>query len=59
MILVDVGLIESKALSVSGDRAFDAAKILLCFFVWPTMSILQKILNPVLLLRLIPGRSLI
>ena len=43
VILVDVGWFESKALSVSGDRAFDAAKILLCFFVWPTMSILQKI----------------
>ena len=32
MILVDVGWIESKALSVFGDRAFDAAKFLLCFF---------------------------
>ena len=33
VILVDVGLIESKALSVSGDRALNAAKLLLCYFV--------------------------
>ena len=47
VILVGVGLTESKALSVSGDHAFETAKILLCFFVWPTMSILQRIWNPV------------
>ena len=43
VLLVDVGWFESKALSVSGDRAFDATKVLLCCFVWPTLSVLQKI----------------
>ena len=43
VILVDVGWFESKALSVSGDRAFDATKVLLCCFIWPTLSVLQKI----------------
>lgn len=42
VLLVDVGWFESKALSVSGDRAFDATKVLLCCFVWPTLSVLQK-----------------